>query len=60
MACLLTLTVLAILATGAVTLRSLALQSPTPISMFAPLNRLLDNLGHDARALAKANESPSL
>ncbi len=54
MACLLALTLLGILATGAVTLQGHAFQ------LLTPLNRLLDHLGHDAPALAQANERPSL
>jgi hypothetical protein len=60
MACLFALTVLAMLATGVVSFRRCALQSPRRVIILAPLNRLLDRLGHDAGALAQANESPSL
>lgn len=60
MAFLIAVTLLAIVATGVVALRDHALQAHGPLSMLAPLDRLLDLLGHDAQALAQAHESPSL
>ncbi|WP_156720694.1 hypothetical protein [Mycobacterium sp. Root135] len=60
MAFLIAVTLLAIVATGVVALRDHALPSPRPLGMLASLDRFLDHLGHDARALAQANESPSL
>ncbi|MFZ2239491.1 MAG: hypothetical protein WAV90_08070 [Gordonia amarae] len=54
MAYLLILTLVAILATGAVTLRERAFH------ILEPLNHLLDRLGHDVQALARATECPPL
>lgn len=54
MACLLALTLLAVLAAGAASLRSRACRILTAVSRF------LDHFGHNSHALTQAEECPPL